>query len=330
MRAASKNRIGEDLVELTESAPAPVVAILLSTFNGARYLDEQLNSIVGQSYQNWRVLWRDDGSSDTSRAVMDAFEKRVGPERCAVAGPRAVHLGVAKSFLALLQEAEKYSLTAFADQDDVWLPDKLSRAVECLVSEKRRGPVLYCARQVIVGEHLERQALSPLPRFGAGFPSALLQNIVTGCTAVLNQEAVRLVNSVRPPDHTVHDWWSYIVVAAASGHVIFDQTPTILYRQHGRNAIGAVKLLWPRVLKALRRGSTPFLRQLEEHARALEKSEAHLSQSARISVAKVLWALSHGRLARVALMRDGQFRRQTRLENLGMMVWMLGKYNPLR
>ena len=305
-----------------------LVVILLSTFNGERYLREQLESIADQSYQNWQVFWRDDGSSDRSREIMETFAKRVGCSRCVEIGPRGARLGAAKSFFALLKEAEGYRLVAFADQDDVWLPDKLQRAADRLMAQTPGVPALYCGRQAIVGERLERQGLSPLPHFGPGFPSALLQNIVTGCTAMLNQEAVRLVNSVPPPDNTVHDWWSYIVVAAAGGHIIFDPTPVILYRQHGHNAIGAISPIVPRAIKALRRGARPFLRQLEEHVVALEASEGALVPSARMTVWKIRRALSRGRMARIGLMREAGFRRQTRLENIGMAMWMLASYNP--
>ena len=145
---------------------------------------------------------------------------------------------------------------------------------------------------------------------------------------MLNQEAVRLVNSLSPPDNTVHDWWSYIVVAAAGGHIIFDPTPAILYRQHGHNAIGAASSIASWALKAVQRGATPFLRQLEEHVVALEESEGVLAPSARMTVWKIRCALSRGRMARIALMREANFRRQTRLENLSMAMWMLARYNP--
>ncbi len=305
-----------------------LVVILLSTFNGERYLREQLESIVDQSYQNWQVLWRDDGSSDRSREIMETFAQRVGCARCVEVGTRGVRLGAAKSFFSLLHKAGEYRLVAFADQDDVWHPDKLQRAVDRLIVQTPGVPCLYCGRQVIVGKQLERRGLSPLPQFGPGFPSALLQNIVTGCTAMLNQEAVRLVNSLSPPDNTMHDWWSYIVVAAAGGHIIFDPTPAIFYRQHGHNAIGAASSIASWALKALQRGATPFLRQLEEHVVALEESDGVLTPSARMTVLKIRCALSRGRMARIALMREANFRRQTRLENLGMAMWMLARYNP--
>ena len=304
------------------------VGILLSTFNGEQYLEEQLKSIADQSYRNWRILWRDDGSSDGSREIMEAFTEWVGRARCVEIGIRGMHLGAAKSFFSLLREVEEYRLVAFADQDDVWLPDKLQRAIDHLIAQAPGVPSLYCGRQAIVGERLERRGLSPLPRFGPGFPSALLQNIVTGCTAMLNQEAVRLVNSVPPPGNTVHDWWSYILVAAAGGHIIFDPIPAILYRQHGHNAIGAVPSVVPRFIKAFRRCATLFLRQLEEHVVALEESNGVLSPSARMTICKIRRALARGRMARIALMREAGFRRQTYLGNIGMTMCMLARYNP--
>lgn len=331
------NRVGQGVALETDSAEVateavdrePLIAILLSTYNGERYLREQLDSILDQTYKNWRVLWRDDGSSDASHAIMEAFANGIGCGRCIETGPTGARLGAAKSFFSLLREAGEYSFTAFADQDDVWLPDKLQRAVERIVAQKPGMPVLYSARQIIVDEHLQRQALSPLPHFGPGFPSALLQNIVTGCTAMLNREAVQLVNCVEPPDDTVHDWWVYIVIAAACGSVIFDPVPAILYRQHGYNAIGAASSFIPRAVKAIQRGPAPFLRQLEKHALALATAKRKLPQSAQATNTRILRALSRGRMARLSLMSDPAFRRQTWWENVGLTAWMLTAYKPL-
>ena len=317
-------RVAEDVIQPT--GRGPLVAILLATFNGELYLQRQLESLVDQTYQDWRVLWRDDGSSDRSREIMEIFASAVGPDRCVEAGPRGARLGAAKSFFALLQQAKEYRLVVFSDQDDVWLPHKLQRAVDHLESQTPGMPSIYCARQAIVGKGLERRRLSPLPKFGPGFPSALLQNIVTGCTAMLNKEAVRLINSTQPPENTIHDWWCYIVVAAARGRIIFDPIPVILYRQHGNNAIGASSFI-PEAFRALRRGPTQFLRQLENHVVALEGLEGLLPPPSLATARKILRALSRGRLARIALMRERGFRRQTCIGNLGMTMWMLASYS---
>ena len=272
----------------------PLIAILLSLYNGEQYLQKQLDSILDQTYKNWRVLWHDDGSSDASRAIMAAFANGAGQDRCIETGPVDVCLGAAKSFFSLLQEAGEYRFTAFTDQDDVWLPDKLQLAMERITAQKLGKPILCSARQIIVDKHLKRRKLSLLPRFDAGFPSAFLQNIVTGRTAMLNRDAVQLINFVQPPDNTVHDWSAYIVIAAACGGVIFDPIPEIVYRQHEQNAIGAVSHLTPRALKAIQTDPAPFLRQLKRHAIALNGAKINLPQSARATNACILRALSRG------------------------------------
>src|SRR5271170_7525847 len=109
--------------------PGPSIAILLSTFNGARFLRTQLESFVTQSYANWVLYWRDDGSTDRTVEIMREFAARVGPRRCVESRSSGPHMGAAESFLTLLAERDGAAAIAFADQDDVWLPEKLKRAM---------------------------------------------------------------------------------------------------------------------------------------------------------------------------------------------------------
>lgn len=323
--------LANDSAEVTTEAAGwePLIAILLSTYNGERYLQKQLDSISDQTYKIWQILWRDDGSSDASRAIMEAVANSIGCGRCIGVCPTDACLGAAKSFVSLLREAGEYRLTAFADQYDVWLPDKFQRAVERKVAQKPGMPILHSERQIIVDEHLKRRALSPLPCFGAGFQSAVLQNIVTGCRAMLNREAVQLVNRVEPPDEMVHDWRAHIVIAVARGSVIIDPAPAIPYRQHGHKAIGDVSPLIPRAVKAIQRGPAPFPRQLEKHAITLENAKVNLPQSVQATNARILRALLRGRMARLSLLRDPAFRRETWRENLGMTARIRGAYRLL-
>lgn len=115
---------------------------------------------------------------------------------------------------------------AFADQAEVWLPDKLSHAVE-KIETAGAGPVLYCARQFLVNHALRNYRLSAVHEAN-GFPGCLTENIANVNTVVMNQEAASLVVSLQAPVATVHDWWSYIVVSACGGTVIFDPESQVL------------------------------------------------------------------------------------------------------
>jgi glycosyltransferase involved in cell wall biosynthesis len=302
------------------------VAILLSTFNGAAYLAEQLESFVAQDCSEWTVFWRDDGSADATVAIMAAFSERVGPDRCIRLDTQAGRLGVLDSYMTLLR-AVRPTLTpgdaaAFADQDDVWLPGKLTRGMAALRSAPAATPVLYCSRQILVDAALRRVGVSPPFTRPPGFPAALAQNVATGCTVLLNHAAAALVAASRPPPGTVHDWWSYLLIAACGGRIIADDEPTILYRQHGGNAIGARASKPLRAVAALRRGPGPFMADFSGHLAALA-DHAGLTIEARRQVDDLRRALAGGPLRRMAALRLPGLRRRHWTEGLLFRLWFL-------
>jgi len=191
---------------VTRIAPAqPCITILLSTYNGARFLAEQLESFLAQDYTNWVLHWRDDGSVDDTVGIMRAFSTRVGESRCVESPSSGPHLGASESFITLLTEHKAAEAVAFADQDDVWLTRKLHQAVE-LLGQVRDRPALYCARQLLVDEKLRGSGLSAAHRGPPGFPACLTQNIANGNTLVMNAAAAALVAEMGRPEGTVHDW----------------------------------------------------------------------------------------------------------------------------
>ena len=209
------------------------VAILLATYNGSKYLSEFLDSIVNQSHQNFVIIARDDGSNDNTVEILNSYSGRL-PIRDVSDG---IKLGPAQSFMKLLELAgDEFDCYAFSDQDDVWRSDKLARALEAII-EDQSVPVLYCSCLEYVNENLDHIKFSPKPRI-IGFRNALVENIATGCTVVVNAATRSLVLSKPPLTYTMHDWWCYIVVSAF-GKVIYDDYPSIKYRQHGNNVIGA-------------------------------------------------------------------------------------------
>jgi hypothetical protein len=130
-------------------------------------------------------------------------------------------------------------------------------------------PALYCTRLRLVDARLRPLGLSAAWRRPGGFPAALTQNIATGCTMLLNREAARRVAVSAPPAGTLHDWWSYLVVTAGGGALLRDETPSVLYRQHGGNAVGVAASLPARAAAALRRGPRAFMGLLAAHVAAL-------------------------------------------------------------
>ncbi len=208
------------------------VVVLMSTYQGVRYVAEQLRSILDQLPPGGRIVVRDDGSTDgTPDTILALGDGRVTLTR----GP---NIGFARSFLTLLAEApEDADMVMLADQDDVWLPHKIQRAWARL-APLAGVPALYCSRLQLVDAQLQPLGLTPLRKRPPSFQNALAENIVTGCTAAMNVPAVRLVRQCGDPALVhFHDWWCYLVVAAF-GRVVYDPEPTVLYRQHGGNVIG--------------------------------------------------------------------------------------------
>jgi len=225
------NERDAQLLEPTPGCEVRVV-VLMSTFNGERYVAEQLRSILDQLPERGRIFVRDDGSRDGTVAAI----KALGDSRISlVSGP---NIGFGKSFLTLLAAAPSDAeMVMFADQDDVWLPGKIDRAWQHL-SRLPSTAALYGSAQMLADADLRPLHATPPWPFGPSFANALTENIITGCTAALNRPAVDLLQRAGVPDGVhFHDWWLYLVVSAF-GTVVFDPEPTLLYRQHGSNQIG--------------------------------------------------------------------------------------------
>ena len=303
------------------------VAILLATYNGATYLPEQLESLVAQEHRDWNVFWHDDGSSDATEAIMAAFAERIGRERCVRVQSPGGRLGVLGSFLALLRAAAPglgdRDAVAFADQDDVWLPQKLSRGMAALTVWAPMQPTLYFARQILVDERLRRIGLSAPLSIMPGFPASLTQNVAAGCTVLLNRAAATLVADSHPPEGTLHDWWSYILVSAAGGRIVADPEPTILYRQHAGNAIGAASSRLRRAIAAARRGPRPFMCDFARHVASLSDHAALLSPAAARDLAVLRRAVAGGLSARLAGLRLAGLQRNHWSEGLLFRLWFL-------
>jgi glycosyltransferase involved in cell wall biosynthesis len=320
---------------MSQMLQEPHVAVLLSTFNGERFLRAQLDSLMNQSHRSWTLYWRDDGSRDGTVQILHDFSAVAGQGRCVqVTGPQK-RMRPTASFMTLLRAVKdrlaEDDMVAFADQDDVWLPEKLARGVAalrahvaaCIGRGEGVGPVLYCARQMLVDAELRRIGMSCGLRRPAVFPAALTQNVTTGCTVMLNRQAVCLMADSEPPSATLHDWWCYLVVTAAGGPVLGDNEPVILYRQHSNNMVGAPGSMWRRGAAALRRGPSVFMNVLRQHVEALLAQPHLLSEAALAQVRAIDQALSGAWYRRLAVLRHAGLHRQTWQESGLFYLWFL-------
>jgi glycosyltransferase involved in cell wall biosynthesis len=201
-------------------------AILLCTYNGAEYLQEQLNSLAKQTVA-WRLFVSDDGSSDDTLLFLNDFAKH--HEVTIFKGPQK---GFVQNFLSLINRPEVTGdFYAFCDQDDVWLKDKLARGLEFL--RDKPEPQLYCSRTTTACYALHPIGLSPLFRRKPTFNNALVQSIAGANTFIFNNATRDLVIKAGITNVISHDWWLYQLVTGAEGQVFYDESSYILYRQRG-------------------------------------------------------------------------------------------------
>lgn len=307
-------------------AEGPPVAILLSLFNGETYLPQQLISLLNQHYPRWTLIWRDDGSSDASRAILRDFASGDGAGRCTeVDCTDSTNLGVAASYWRLLEHAPADHVVAFADQDDVWLPEKLTRAVAALSTVPDTTPGLYCSRQILTDSTLRPLRVSPrLPENYSIF-SALTGNIATGCTVVINRATIRLLDALRPPpDCILHDWATCLAVAANGGIIRTDNRPSILYRQHADNAVGAPSSWARRACAAVRRGPGTFMQVFRTSLNWLISHRAQLPPQTAEKLDRIQLALSGTAEDRLRVLKDiPELTRSGASEALLFRLWFL-------
>jgi hypothetical protein len=221
----------------------PNLEVALATFNGERFLAPLLGSLLEQTWQDFTILIADDGSSDSTMAIVGDYARRhPGRIRIVADGP---HLGIVGNFARLLRAATADYLMP-CDQDDVWLPRKielsLARMRRLEADHGTETPLLVHTDLMVVAEDL--RLLGPSYARYVGLDPArrllgplLLRNVVTGCTAMLNRALYCRARPI-PADAIMHDHW-IALVAAATGKIGFLDEPTVLYRQHAGNAIGA-------------------------------------------------------------------------------------------
>lgn len=275
------------------------IDILLGTYNGAEFLDQQLNSIAAQTHGNWRLIARDDGSTDRTMEILIGFQAR-HPDKVVVVEDGDGNLGLMKNFSRLMEGSDA-PYAAFCDQDDVWVPEKLelslARTRELERDHGAEVPLLVFTDLEVVDENLQTihesfwrsQGLKPercnlLNRL-------LLQNVVTGCTVLMNRALLRKAAPIHPAAE-MHDWW-VALTAAAFGVAGFVSRPTVRYRQHGQNIVGARSMalaMLPQLMRQFFSGYSTNRRKilnrfvrgsafLESHAETLSAEQRRLLEA---------------------------------------------------
>lgn len=297
--------------------PLPPVLILMACRNGARWLPGQLASIAAQDHADWALWIGDDGSTDATRDIVADFA-------AARAGRNAVHLvpgpraGLAAANFLHLMTHPDLPLTpathlAFADQDDRWYPAKLTRALAMLAAAGPE-PALYGAQSRHVDEAGRPCGTSRRPRRPVTLGNALVQNMVSGHSAVLNPAGAALARAAGAPAGVAfHDWWLSQLMLACGGRLVIDGETVLDYLQHGGNTLGAPAGVAAQVARLRLLFGRDYARWIAANLAGLEgapRTPPTLTPAARAAVSALRAAPPAGP-ARLAAFRRLGLHRQT-------------------
>ncbi len=214
------------------------VAVLLSSYNGEKYIREQIDSILGQTWKNIKIYVRDDGSSDKTAEILRKYE-----QEGKLVFYQGENIGFINSFFDILKRCGKADYYAWCDQDDVWLPGKIERALERLETDReahtgkkdQNRPVLYFSEYDFYDENLHFLKHGLVHKEGPSFANSLLDCISLGFNSVFNDCTRKMMLRNKPEHCCGHDWWTYMV-CAAFGRVIYDKGyVSVKYRRLGNS-----------------------------------------------------------------------------------------------
>lgn len=232
------------------SSQNPTVAVIMSTYNGEKYLSEQIDSILAQKDVHVELFIRDDGSTDNTREIISDYVKKYDN----IHAEFGKNMGWIRSFVYALQTAPDFDYYAFSDQDDFWLEEKLITSVKAIMREEnengRKIPVICQTNALIVDEKLNVLYETHTERRSATVYSFALREIGRGCCMVLNAKARELSrhkDEAKLFDGYAHDAALAAMTVAVGGKFIIEHAPLMKYRMHGDNAMGAPSSLMKRI-----------------------------------------------------------------------------------
>lgn len=248
------------------------ICVMLSSYNGENYIEQQLQSLYEQKGVEVDIIVRDDGSKDGTLDILRRWEAEGKLKWYA-----GENLGWAMSFMHLLVNSSEYDYYSFCDQDDIWQEDKLATAVATL-QQAQSGPACYFSNLTYWKEGVpQRKVFIPAPYFDRH--TCLVQCPCYGCTMVFNKDLADIIKNNPPQKVSAHDFWVF-QVANLVGKVYYDDNAYMLYRQHGNNQEGALRSardIWKRRLtKSLNALSLHPMERNAEQLRTLYGT--HMSQ----------------------------------------------------
>lgn len=287
------------------------LAILMATYNGEKYLQEQLSSILHQQVDiPFDLIVRDDGSTDSTVSILQTYQ-----EKGLLRYYTGENLGAARSFLHLLRSHPDYDFYAFADQDDVWNPGKVQKGLDAVRGQA--GPALYCTNAALVDAQMQdigRNTHREMPTYNL-VSMLCLASCAQGCTSVLNSALARVIQQHDVPEvFIMHDSLITCLCALMGGKVIYDHTPSMKYRMHGSNVFGMVtaKQSLSRVIKSrLKEITTKPKVSMYAQARSLLDTYRDVIPQENQALCATVIRAEKGLGARLKLVLDKNLRHDT-------------------
>jgi len=271
----------------------PVVEILIATYNGEKYLEAQIRSILNQTFKDFRILVSDDGSTDGTGEILIELAKN-HPQQITVFNDRLLQQGVIGNFSKLIESSSAPYLM-LCDQDDIWFAEKIQRLIDKIQRVEAENridfPILVHSDLTVVSSDIE--VLDPSLMHYSGLDPArisvnnlLVQNVVTGGSCIFNRSLAGLVSPI-PSEVLMHDWW-LALIASSMGVIEYLPAPTGYYRQHQENVLGANsfgwKYIWNKFLLMLSYKGRGILNANIDQAKALKQVLAGKLDSKNLSI----------------------------------------------
>lgn len=303
----------------------PKVTILMSTYNGEKYLKEQIDSLLEQDYENIKILIRDDGSTDETHNILNDYCRNHKDKITVIFGK---NIGFIRSFFTLLEIAGDSDYYSFCDQDDYWLNNKISCAVEFIKSkivnvEFETIPILYASNLTLVDREKNIIPRKSTKKIKPSFRNALLQSVMTGCTILINRSSRNILLKEIPSKIRSHDWWMYQTISAV-GLAVYDTRSFIFYRQHGNNTIGsnltAFDLWKRRLIRYFNNADHPYIL---EQARELYRIHATSMKNENYKLLEEFLSIEKGFLFRLNYFFRGKAKRVNLVESILFKILIL-------
>ncbi|MDG4512045.1 glycosyltransferase family 2 protein [Streptococcus suis] len=303
------------------------VNILMSTYNGQQFLAEQIRSIQDQSYTDWTLFIRDDGSSDNTKEILKDFERQDSRIHL-IDSDKSDNLGVIKSFHKLVNH-DRADYYFFSDQDDVWLPNKLELSLKEAQNHPADLPLMVYMDLKVVNQDLEIMTESMVKSQSHHANTELVQelteNTVTGGVAMINHALAEMWQET--DDILMHDWY-LALLASAFGNLVFIDQPAELYRQHSDNVLGArtlskrfKKWIRPHILFAV---YWDLIKNSQKQARHL--LQMPLSQSNRELIEAFVTIMDKPMLERFRILRKYGLRKNKFFHTLVFTTLIVTKF----